>query len=58
MSRLLTSRQIVAECDRQIAEMERQRPDVPAIALHLFEKDLSQLHAIRNAAMDQIGAKA
>lgn len=58
MSRLLTSRQIVAECDRQIAKMERERPDVPAIALHLFEKDLGKLHAVRSAALAGIGGKA
>lgn len=57
MSPLLTSRQIVAECDRQIAKMERERPDVPAIALHLFEADLGKLHAVRNAALAKMGTK-
>ena len=57
MTGLFTSRGIVAECDRQIAKMERERSDVPSIALHLFEKDLSQLRAVRAAALSQMKGK-
>ncbi|WP_431563523.1 hypothetical protein [Sphingopyxis sp.] len=51
-------RENLAECDRQIAQMERERPTVTADLMPQFERALAQLHAVRNVALDQMRAKA
>lgn len=58
MNRRPSWRENLAECDRQIAQMERERPTVTADLMPRFEQALAQLHAVRNAVLGQMGAKA
>lgn len=57
MMRRPSWRENLAECDRQIAQMERERPTVTADQMPRFEQALGQLHAVRNATLDQMGKK-
>jgi hypothetical protein len=57
MSRRPTWRGNLTECDRQIAQMERQRATVTPDTRAAFEQALVQLHAVRNVALAQMGGK-